>query len=191
MIEMINVTRPVASIEDSIDRSQPFESVTDRYYSRYYQVDPDRSRRHDFCVLIHSNKICLLSLAPSHPILTTQPKIHNIDYDVSKTVNRQTNKASGKSKKGAQLLGEKSILCRIETKSGEDIQEWPVQACVKGKLIGMNKALVDQPDLLVTQPWAEGHLAVVLLGLRDVEEVKKALLDQQAYDKVIKEEENS
>jgi len=185
MLEMINVNRTVAPIEESIDRTKPFESVTDRYYTRFYHVDPDRSRRHDFCVLLHSNKICLLSLAPSHPVLAKDMVIHNIDYDISKTVNRQSNKASGKSKKGAQLLGGKSILCRIQTKSGDDILDWPVEACVKGKLICMNKALEKEPDLLVTRPWAEGHLAVVLLALREVEEAKKDLIDQEAYDELI------
>jgi hypothetical protein len=183
---MINVSCYVPPIEESVDLSEPLRNVTDRYYSRLYRIDEDRSVRNDLCVLVHSNRVCLVTLAPSHPIIAENLNIENIDYDVSKTVNRQSNKARGKSKKGAQILGDKSVLCNIQT-SG---RIWPVEAVVKGKLVSMNKSLLVEPGLIVSHTWSEGHIAIVLPGLAQFEEVKRGLLTQDEYEKQVGRERN-
>ena len=100
-------------IEESIDLNEPYLSVTERYYTPYYKIDQDRARKNDLCLLIHSNRISLITLAPSHPILSTTEKI-SVNCEVSGKVDRKQNKAVGKSKKGGQNLEPTSIVCFLE-----------------------------------------------------------------------------
>ena len=100
-------------IEESIDLNQPYLSVTERYYTPYYKIDQDRSRKNDLCLLIHSNRISLITLAPSHPILSSTEKI-KVNCEVSGKLDRKQNKAVGKSKKGGQNLEPTSIVCFLE-----------------------------------------------------------------------------
>jgi hypothetical protein len=104
----------IPPIEESIDLSETYRSVTERYYTPYYRVDPDRQRRHDLCLLVHSNRISLITLAPSHPILEQGLTVKNIDCTISKKLDRKDNKAVGKSKKGGQNLSKDSVVCYLE-----------------------------------------------------------------------------
>ena len=92
--------------------------VSPRYYTPLYHLDPDREKREDLLILCHSNKICLVALAPSHPIVKDNLVIDKVNLDVSKNIDRKSNKTSGKSKKGGQALEHSSILAIIETDSG-------------------------------------------------------------------------
>jgi hypothetical protein len=104
----------IPPIEASIDLSETYRSVTERYYTPYYRVDPDRQRRHDLCLLVHSNRISLITLAPSHPILAEGLTVNSIDCAVTKKLDRKNNKAVGKSKKGGQNLSKDSVVCYLE-----------------------------------------------------------------------------
>ena len=77
-------------------------------------MDPDRQRRHDLCLLVHSNRISLITLAPSHPILERGLVVSRVDCAVSKRLDRKDNKAVGKSKKGGQNLAKDSVVCYLE-----------------------------------------------------------------------------
>ena len=57
-------------------------------------------------ILLHSNGICVLTLAPSHPILTQRLKVTKVDFQVSKRVNRLQNSVRGKGKKGGQFFAD-------------------------------------------------------------------------------------
>ena len=92
----------------------PYQTVTQRYYTPYYRVDEDRERRHDLCLLVHSNRVSLMCLAPSHPIIEKNLDIDVINCEITKTCNRKSNKAVGKGKKGGQNLDPTSILCFLE-----------------------------------------------------------------------------
>ena len=94
----------VPPIEKSLDLSQPYQTVEERYYSKYYFV---QSNGEDHVVLVHTNRICLVSLAPNHPVIKEKKTIKNLDFDVSKNCNRLKNTVSGKGKKGGQGLDER------------------------------------------------------------------------------------
>ena len=108
------------NIEDSIGSTAPedYRTVTCRYYTKLYSLDSDREKSEDILVLNHSNKICLITLAPTHPVLANKLKINKVNFEVSKKVDRKSNKTSGKSKKGGQALEPTSVLAFVETDSG-------------------------------------------------------------------------
>ena len=118
---MCEVSLPsIPGIENSIGSTNPedYKTVTERYYTKFYCVDQDRDKHQDILVLNHSNKICLITLAPTHPVIANKLKVNKVNFEVSKKIDRKSNKTSGKSKKGGQALEHSSILAIIETDSG-------------------------------------------------------------------------
>ena len=109
-------------IEDSIDLNveDSFATVERRYFKRLYFRGPSETEEGDNSngttldqlVLVHSNKICLVSLAPNHPIITKNLTIRKLDFEgKSKFL---TSKAIGKSKKQCSVVDEKTVLAWIE-----------------------------------------------------------------------------
>ena len=113
------VARDIPAIEHSIESTDPedYRTVTERYYTKLYCLDEDRARSQDILVLNHSNRICLITLAPSHPVIANKLHIKKVNFEVSKKVDRKSNKTSGKSKKGGQALEHNSILALVETET--------------------------------------------------------------------------
>lgn len=176
------VTREIPTIEHSIESTRPedYRTVTERYYTKFYCLDEDRERRHDLLVLNHSNRICLITLAPTHPVITRGLKITNINFEVNKKTDRKANKTSGKSKKGGQTLEHTSILAIVETETGN----FPVKAVVPGKLICINQELVSSPEKLQTHTDSEGHIAIILPAKGQYESVKGYLVDSEEFGKL-------
>ena len=116
----VEIVKSIPDIEHSIGSTEPedYRSVTCRYYTKLYSLDQDREKAEDILVLNHSNKICLITLAPTHPVLAKNLSITKVNFEVSKKVDRKSNKTSGKSKKGGQTLETTSILAIVETDSG-------------------------------------------------------------------------
>jgi len=172
--------RTIPPIEKSIASTDPldYRTVTDRYYTKLYHIDKDRERSHDILVLNHSNKICLITLAPSHPVLRKNLIIKKVNFEVSKKVDRKTNKTTGKSKKGGQVLEPISILAIVET----DEEKFPVQAIVPGKLVCINQELVDHPERLLSHPDSKGHIAIILPSRGLYEQTKLSLVTQDQYE---------
>jgi len=167
-------------IEDSIESTAPedYRSVTCRYYTKLYSLDKDREKSEDILVLNHSNKICLVTLAPTHPVLANKLKINKVNFEVSKKVDRKSNKTTGKSKKGGQALEPTSVLAIVETDTGV----FPVKAVVPGKLICVNEVLITEPTKLSSHPDSEGHIAIILPSKGLYEDVKSSLATELLTD---------
>jgi len=174
-----SIVRNIPVIEHSISSTDPLDylTVTERYYTNLYRLDTDRERQHDVLVLNHSNKICLITLAPSHPVLANKLEIKKVNFEVSKKVDRKTNKTSGKSKKGGQILEPTSVLAIVETEAGN----FPVPAVVPGKLICINQEIITDPSKLSTHPDSEGHIAIILPSKGLYEQAKQSLLSKEQY----------
>jgi len=174
-----SIVRNIPAIEHSISSTDPLDylTVTERYYTNLYRLDTDRERQHDVLVLNHSNKICLITLAPSHPVLANKLEIKKVNFEVSKKVDRKTNKTSGKSKKGGQILEPTSVLAIVETEAGN----FPVPAVVPGKLICINQEIITDPSKLSTHPDSEGHIAIILPSRGLYEQAKQSLLSKEQY----------
>uniref|UniRef100_A0A6M2DMX9 Protein Abitram n=1 Tax=Xenopsylla cheopis TaxID=163159 RepID=A0A6M2DMX9_XENCH len=167
--------RVIPEIQDSIELQDPFPNVTERYYTERYCID-ERGTSEDHIILFHSNRLCLITLAPTHPVF--KRKITKIDY-ASGNVDRTKNKISGKGKKGGQYLQENSTICSIFCEDGE---VYKVKSNIKGKLVEVNERLLDNPSLLLHAPCAEGHLAIALPNISQIDMWKEKFLTKQQYE---------
>lgn len=173
---MESITYNIPPIEDSFDE-QEFESLERRYYTRYYYYS---DIGHHQVILLHSNRVCLVCLAHEHPVVKDKKPILNLDFDVSKNINRLDNKVSGKGKKGGQAVDERATLCNIKCAGQESFQ---VKSCVRGKLIGINQDVVDRPDLISEKPLENGHIAIILPKLPEgLKDLKERLLTEKEFN---------
>ncbi|KAF4527521.1 hypothetical protein B566_EDAN015621 [Ephemera danica] len=168
----------IPPIEESFVRPEKNLTVTERYFSPRFVLDASGIEGEDQCVLFHSNKICLVTLAPSHPVLAQHKTISKVDFQVSTNVDRSKNKVSGKGKHGAQVLQPKSLMCFIECTDGT---RYVVTSCIQGKLVEINENLIDTPNLLVENPRAEGYIATILPSLIKSSKQKDELLTEEEY----------
>ncbi|KAK3587839.1 hypothetical protein CHS0354_019707 [Potamilus streckersoni] len=120
-----------------------YPSVIDRYFKKKYYLFEDRQKE-AFCILVHSNRICIVTLGETHPILSKNKCIRSVSFTIG-DVNRLDNKVSGKAKRGAQTLTATSPLCEITCDDGE---KFVVPAGMKGQLIEVNEQLLNNPSLL-------------------------------------------
>lgn len=157
-------------------------SLVDRYFTRWYKADVKGRPREDHCVLQHSNRICVITLAESHPVLQNGKTIQNISYQISTNCSRLQNKVSGKFKRGAQFLTELAPLCKISCSDGE---EYTVSSCVRGRLMEVNENILHQPSILQEKPSTEGYIAVVLPKFEESKSVTEGLLTQKQYEEVV------
>ncbi|XP_076646378.1 protein Abitram [Halictus rubicundus] len=177
----------VAEMIENVCYNGLFPTITDRYLTAYYKLNV-QSPADDICILIHSNRICMLTLAPSHAVLQSNKEITDINFKVSQKLDRVMNKVSGKSKHGAQPLQANSNICIITSSSGET---YTIKCCIIGKLVEVNEALLENPKLLLEPPHKGGYLAIVLPNIRLLETMKKSLLTQEQYDLEMLERQNT
>ncbi|XP_041102370.1 protein Abitram-like [Polyodon spathula] len=164
------------------EHQQGAPSVVDRYYTRWYKTDLKSKPCEDQCVLQHSNRICVITLAESHPILQNGRQIKSINYQISANCSRLQNKVSGKSKRGGQFLTELAPLCRITCTDGE---EYTVFSCIRGRLLEVNEDILTNPSLLQEKPSTEGYIAVVLPKFEESKSVTQGLLTQTEYEDIL------
>ncbi|KAL0273409.1 UNVERIFIED_CONTAM: hypothetical protein PYX00_006077 [Menopon gallinae] len=173
--------RNIVKIEDSFDRVEEYPSVTERYYKRYYYKSGD-SACPDHCVLLHSNRICLITLSPSHPLIKNKKNVSKLDFQVSDKLDRLENKVVGKAKKGGQYIQPDSVLCFAECEDGE---KYPVFGCISGKLIEINELLIDDCNLMWKKPETEGYIAIILPSKKDFDWKSQNLINSDAYEKIV------
>ncbi|EDV43696.1 uncharacterized protein Dana_GF18619 [Drosophila ananassae] len=166
--------QPVSSITDSFDVNYP--SVVDRFFTRYYYF----KGKVPYQVLYHSNRICLICLAPGHPAFTQG--ISSVNFDVG-NVDRSQNVVKGKAKRGGMILQAESTLALLTTENGET---YKVPSCIRGKLVEVNTALVVQPKLLEQLPEGAGYFAILLPKIENCDAIKASLLTQEQYEERLK-----
>jgi len=128
-------------------------------------------------VMAHSNKLCLVTLSPLHPIVRRGLTVTEVQFSWE-GVDRLANKVSGKSKRGAQVMGSKATLCRLHTAEGS----FDVMCGARGRLLQVNSRLVSDPDLCRQRHGREGFLAVVLPSLQEYAALEQALVPAARYE---------
>ncbi|XP_059153000.1 protein Abitram-like [Physella acuta] len=162
--------------EEMVENNRP-PCVVDRYFKRRYKTDILNKAGEDQLVLTHSNRVCVICLAASHPLIRENKKITKVSFGEDKW-NRLDNKFSGKSKRGAQWLDATAPLCEVTCEDGSC---YLLTCCVKGQLIEVNENLLKNPQLLTQKPQGEGYLAVILPGLKGFEREMSQLKTEEDY----------
>uniref|UniRef100_A0A8D0CDG7 Protein Abitram n=1 Tax=Salvator merianae TaxID=96440 RepID=A0A8D0CDG7_SALMN len=162
--------------------------MTERYFTRWYKPDVKGNSCEDHCILQHSNRICVITVADAHPLLQNGKQIESISYQISANCSRLQNKVSGKSKRGAQFLTEFAPLCRIFCSGGE---EYTIYSCIRGRLIEVNENILDNPSLLQEKPFTEGYIAVVLPKFEESKSVTQGLMTRKEYEDFLTKRSNS
>lgn len=152
-----------------------FPSVVDRFFTRYYFIKKGADQT-PYKVLFHSNRICLICLAPEHPALING--IASINFDIGQ-MDRSKNTVKGKGKKGGMILQADSTLALLTANTGE---VYKVPSCVRSKLVEVNSAVSEYPEKLASLPEGEGYFCIVLPKPEHCEEIKASLMTQEQYD---------
>ncbi|XP_023267942.1 protein Simiate [Seriola lalandi dorsalis] len=170
---------------DGIEQKETEEnapSVIDRYYTRWYRADMKGKPCEDHCILQHSNRICVVTLAETHPILQNGRTIKSINYQISNGCSRLNNKVSGKSKRGGQFLTDFAPLCRITC---TDESEYTIYSCIRGRLLEVNENILERPALLLEKPFTEGYIAVILPKFEESKSITENLLSREEFESII------
>ncbi|XP_068189694.1 protein Abitram [Antennarius striatus] len=157
-------------------------SLVDRYYTRWYRTDLKGKTCEDHCILQHSNRICVVTLAETHPILQNGRTIKSISYQISNGCSRLNNKVSGKSKRGGQFLTDFAPLCRITC---TDETEYTIYSCIRGRLLEVNEVILETPTLLLEKPSTEGYIAVILPKFEESKSITENLLSREEFERVV------
>jgi hypothetical protein len=135
---------------------------------RYYKLYTVRSQESkEIWVRMHSNKLFLIFLHPTHPAM--RKNIKQVIFRAS------AESLSGKRKKGALNLQPSSPLLEIHT---ED-EIFQIRAGIFGKLIETNDYLLQFPNTLKD---AEGFLVVLMPPLNKIDSMIKDLLDPEVIN---------
>lgn len=144
---MADLLPPPPSIEDEFYLS---ECKVRDMFKRFLVHDPEGK---DVEVHLHSNGVCYLTLAPTHPVLNPLVEVTGVEF----TAQRLSTQVSGKKKRGSQALHPNSHLCTIRT---SDEQEHAVRCAVEGKLVEVNRRLLEAPQEVRSA--TKGYLAVFM-----------------------------
>lgn len=152
-----------------------YPSVVDRFFTRYYYIK-ESPEPAPYQVLFHSNRVCLICLAPEHPAI--KDGIKSFTFDIGNT-DRSKNTVKGKGKKGGMVLQHDSTLAILTT---EQNKAYKIPSCVQSKLVEVNTAWVEEPKRLETAAEGEGYVAIVLPKPEDCVNIKRSLLTQAQYN---------
>lgn len=165
------------SIEESVEITEHVPpSVIQRYFESRYATNVNDKPNQDYSVLIHSNNLCIMSLAPSHILIGKI--IDKIDFKVSESTDRLSNVMSGKGKRGAQIVQAGSTLCKVHCSDGE---EHKILSAIPGKLVEINCKLAENPNIMLSQPDDLGFIAIVIPQKQRFEKIRDGLLTKEQY----------
>ncbi|XP_014665475.1 PREDICTED: protein Simiate-like isoform X2 [Priapulus caudatus] len=159
------------------DKKMRYLSVTERYFTPRYAIGK-KMNAEDHCILFHSNKIALLTLAPSHPVLRDNKIVSNVNFNLGKNMNRLVNIVRGKAKKGGQWLQPDAKVCELTCTDGSN---YTIYSCIRGNLIEINENLLNNPSLLSEKPDSNGYIAVILPKLHESQAQQDSLLSKAEY----------
>ncbi|KAJ1859577.1 hypothetical protein GGH12_001032 [Coemansia sp. RSA 1822] len=108
-------------------------------------------------VRMSPNKLCVIGLAGSHPLLDPEQRKHIEVTKVEFADNVKNSVIKGKRKKQSLRLMPNTKLCTIHTADGK---EYAVRAAVKGVLMEWNGRLESDPSLVTRCP-EQGFVAII------------------------------
>ncbi|CBK22195.2 uncharacterized protein [Blastocystis hominis] len=134
---------------------------------------------------MHSNTICIVSLAFGHDIITKGKRCVKVVFGKGKDHRDLVkNDVSGKRKKGGIWVEESTILCEITCDDGS---VYKIAACIRARLLEVNLRLLEEPELLNTKPRTDGFIALFAPKVADVMNIQKSLLTSEEYIRFFKD----
>lgn len=173
----------IPSIVKSVEISKDYPlSIEERYFKSRFAVKVNDKDDQDYRVLIHSNNLCILSLAPTHPLLLggSETNIKKIDFQVSESTDRLKNMMTGKGKRGAQIVQKGSTLCKVYDTDGN---QFNILSPIPGKLVEINSKLVETPNIMYTHPKDIGFIAIILPQKQKFQNIIDGLMTMDEYKK--------
>eukprot|EP01088_Endostelium_zonatum_P020131 TRINITY_DN726_c0_g1_i1.p1 TRINITY_DN726_c0_g1~~TRINITY_DN726_c0_g1_i1.p1 ORF type:complete len:218 (-),score=42.22 TRINITY_DN726_c0_g1_i1:723-1376(-) len=112
--------------------------VIGRYYTKHYAIDFNGAGNDQY-VFQHTNYLCVIGLAPTHPIVKERKKVVSINWAPGRGKDHSQIKLHGKRKRGAVRLDPNSKLCEVTC---EDSTKYMIYSTVRGALVEVNTKLV-------------------------------------------------
>lgn len=153
----------------------PYPSVIERYYKKFYYKYEDKPDE-DLCVLVHSNKVCIVTLTPEHKVFKHGP-IKSLKYLIESD-GKKVGDVHGKRKLQAIKTNLGIPLCEITASDGT---KFVIDCPVRGKLLELNDTFQTDLSLLDTKSETSGYLAIVLHQFSKNDFVCNYLLSEEQY----------
>ena len=155
------------AVPTMVDGWPVFPSVRERYYSSY------TTKNHQ-SVHVHSNGLCVLSIAPTHPSIQPPLRVVGVRYRSHDGKNLLKTSVSGKGKKGSIFLSERDMVCDVDVSDGSTFKMY---ACIRGSVIEINERLIAQPQLLGEMPLSDGFVCVMMPKLVEKRAIGQACME--------------
>lgn len=172
---------------DSESKRAHYLSYTERYFKRHYMLNikyPDN----DHLVLMHSNRVAVCMIAPSHPVLNKNKyKVEKVDY-----IQNVNEEMSGKHKHNAKNVNSLQPICKVYCQVlNREENELPeryflLYSCLNAKLIEINERLLTNPELIQEKPDTEGYFAILMPKLDCLSVQIGEMITHAEYLKAIK-----
>ena len=167
---------------DSDTKRAHYLSYTERYFKRYYKLDL-KYPQNDHLILMHSNKVAVCLIAPTHPILDKQK------YNVKKVefIQNVNEEMSGKHKHNAKNVNVSQpickVYCQVLNKKEDEFSEryFILYSCLNAKLLEINERLLTNPELIQEKPDTEGYYAILMPKLDNLNEQISDLITHSEY----------
>ncbi|XP_065665235.1 protein Abitram isoform X1 [Hydra vulgaris] len=128
------------------------------------------------CILSHSNRICIVTLAGDHKALLEGP-VQSITYNIGNR-DYKYNDAHGKKKKNAFKVTLNTPICKITSANGT---EYKIKCGVVGRLMEINDNLLQDISLLDRKRETEGYICILLHKFCSANELCSGLLSHEQY----------
>ncbi|CAH0489126.1 unnamed protein product [Peronospora farinosa] len=147
-------------------------TMIERYYTEMFSCDTMGKPMEDQYVHMHSNRLCVVGVAESHPVM--QEEVVSIEFSRNVLDNRVT----GKKKKGGCFMLPNTVIGVLKCKSG---REFKLYSCIRGSLIEVNERLQKEPELLKQKHQSDGYLIIIQPKKVEVAEIQESLLSKHEY----------
>ena len=163
-----------------------YVSYTDRYFRRYYKLNV-RQAGNDHLMLMHSNRVVVCSLAPTHPIVADPAKYRVDRCEFLQLVNEEM---SGKHKHNAKNVNVDQPLCKLhctitrrDSADELDTVYFLICSCLNAKLIETNDQLIGNPQLVQSKPSTQGYVFILMPKLDNLKEqmAHAEIMTHEAY----------
>ncbi|CEG45047.1 protein fam206a-like [Plasmopara halstedii] len=147
-------------------------TMIERYYTEMFSCDTMSKPMEDQYVHMHSNRLCVVGVAESHPIM--QEELLSVEF----AQNVLESRVSGKKKKGGRFMQPNTMICNLKSKSG---REYSLYSCIRGSLIEVNERLLKDPQLIQRKHQSDGYLVIIQPKKVEIAEIQESLLSKDEY----------